>query len=38
VLFDVDDQQHAVVIHVVGEKRGNRLFVQGKEYVLDENN
>jgi len=32
VLFDVDDVLQTVTIKVVGEKRGNALFVRGQEY------
>jgi mRNA-degrading endonuclease RelE of RelBE toxin-antitoxin system len=32
VLYDVDESNHAVAVQVVGEKRGNRLLVQGKEF------
>ena len=32
VLFDVDSTVHLVTIQVVGEKVGNRLIVQNKEY------
>lgn len=32
VLFDVNEESRTVVINVVGEKRGNELFVRGQEY------
>src|SRR5947209_417807 len=32
VLFDVDAEAQEVTIVIVGEKRGNLLFVRGKEY------
>jgi mRNA-degrading endonuclease RelE of RelBE toxin-antitoxin system len=32
VLYDVDDQRRVVQVQVIGEKVGNRLIVQGKEY------
>jgi mRNA-degrading endonuclease RelE of RelBE toxin-antitoxin system len=32
VLYDVEDTNREVIIQVVGEKRGNRLLVQGKEF------
>jgi mRNA-degrading endonuclease RelE of RelBE toxin-antitoxin system len=32
VLFDVDRDAEKVAVILVGEKRGNRLFVQGKEF------
>jgi mRNA-degrading endonuclease RelE of RelBE toxin-antitoxin system len=34
VLYDIDEEQHAVNILAVGEKRGNRLIVGGEEVVL----
>jgi mRNA-degrading endonuclease RelE of RelBE toxin-antitoxin system len=33
-LFNVDSAKHVVIVLVVGEKRGNSLFVQGKEFTL----
>jgi mRNA-degrading endonuclease RelE of RelBE toxin-antitoxin system len=38
VLFDVDKIKQNVIIQIVGEKRGNRLLVQGKEYAEHEGN
>ena len=38
VLCDVDETQRRVTVQVVGEKKGNRLIVQGKEYTLHEGN
>jgi mRNA-degrading endonuclease RelE of RelBE toxin-antitoxin system len=32
VLFNVDEADEQVTIIIVGEKRGNSLFVQGEEY------
>lgn len=32
VLFNVDEKQGLVTILIVGEKKGNTLFVQGKEF------
>ena len=32
VLFNVNDESATVTVVVVGEKKGDRLFVQGKEY------
>ena len=32
VLYDVDEVQRLVTVQVVGEKRGNRLLVQGQEF------
>ena len=34
VLYDIDEEQHAVNILAVGEKRGNRLIVGGEEVGL----
>lgn len=36
VLYDVDEVQRVVTVHVVGEKRGNRLLVQGQEFTTHE--
>jgi mRNA-degrading endonuclease RelE of RelBE toxin-antitoxin system len=36
VLYDVDEEDRVVVVQVVGEKIGNRLRVQGKEYTEHE--
>ena len=36
ILFDVDAEASAVQILVVGEKRGNSLFVRGQEYTRHE--
>jgi mRNA-degrading endonuclease RelE of RelBE toxin-antitoxin system len=33
VLFNVDEDAEEVTIITVGEKRGNSLFVQGKEFI-----
>ncbi len=38
VLYDVDETSRIVMIHVVGEKQGNRLVVQGQEYTRHESN
>lgn len=32
ILYDVDNASYVVSVQVVGEKVGNRLIVQGKEY------
>jgi mRNA-degrading endonuclease RelE of RelBE toxin-antitoxin system len=32
LLFNVDEESHTATIVLVGEKRGNLLLVQGKEY------
>ena len=32
VLFNVDEEHEKVTIILVGEKRGNSLFVQGEEF------
>ena len=32
MLFDVDVEEELVTIVLVGEKRGNALFVQGEEF------
>jgi mRNA-degrading endonuclease RelE of RelBE toxin-antitoxin system len=32
VLYDVDKTQRVVTVQVVGEKKGNRFFVQGQEF------
>lgn len=31
VLYDIAEEQRVVTVQVVGEKRGNRLIVQGQE-------
>ena len=36
VLYDVDELQRAVTIQLIGEKRGNRLVVQGQEFTEHE--
>lgn len=36
ILYDVDDDPPVVTVQVIGEKRGNRLIVQGQEYTLHE--
>ncbi len=36
ILYDVDDAARAVTVQVVGEKRGNRLLVQGQEFIEHE--
>jgi mRNA-degrading endonuclease RelE of RelBE toxin-antitoxin system len=33
VLYNIDSESHIVTIVLVGEKVGNRLFVQGKEFM-----
>jgi mRNA-degrading endonuclease RelE of RelBE toxin-antitoxin system len=32
VLYDVDAVEQAVTVQAIGEKRGNRLFIQGQEF------
>ncbi|HEV3448032.1 MAG TPA: type II toxin-antitoxin system RelE/ParE family toxin [Gemmataceae bacterium] len=34
VLYDIDEEQHAVQIVAIGEKEGNRLIVGGEEVEL----
>jgi mRNA-degrading endonuclease RelE of RelBE toxin-antitoxin system len=34
VLYDIDEEQHAVQILAIGEKEGNRLIVGGNEVEL----
>ena len=34
VLYDIDEEQHAVQIVAIGEKLGNRLIVGGEEIDL----
>ena len=34
VLYDIDEEQHAVQILAIGEKQGNRLIVAGEEIKL----
>ena len=36
VLFSVDEAEMTVTIVLVGEKRGNSLYVQGKRFTADE--
>jgi mRNA-degrading endonuclease RelE of RelBE toxin-antitoxin system len=36
VLFNVDEKNEKVTIILVGEKRGNSLFVQGEEFTAHE--
>jgi mRNA-degrading endonuclease RelE of RelBE toxin-antitoxin system len=36
VLYDVDEDRRLVTVEAIGEKRGNRLIVQGKEFVEHE--
>jgi mRNA-degrading endonuclease RelE of RelBE toxin-antitoxin system len=36
VLYDVDDVLRTVTVQVIGEKRGNRLVVQGQEFTEHE--
>jgi hypothetical protein len=36
VLYDVDEEDRAVTIQLVGQKRGNRLIVRGQEFTLHE--
>jgi len=34
IFYDVDAEAGTVKIEAVGHKKGNRLFIRGKEYVL----
>ena len=34
VLYDIDDEHHAVLIVAIGQKEGNRLIVGGEEIAL----
>jgi mRNA-degrading endonuclease RelE of RelBE toxin-antitoxin system len=34
VFYDIDEKAEVVKIETVGYKRGSRLFIRGKEYVL----
>lgn len=34
VLYDIDEEQHAVQIVAIGEKEGNRLIIGGEEVEL----
>ena len=36
VLFSVDEPEMAVIIVLIGEKRGNSLYVQGKRFTAHE--
>jgi hypothetical protein len=36
ILYDVDEDTRVVTIQVIGEKRGNRLLVQGQEFTEHE--
>jgi mRNA-degrading endonuclease RelE of RelBE toxin-antitoxin system len=36
VLYDVDDVGRKVTVQLIGEKRGNRLIVQGQEFTEHE--
>jgi len=36
VLYDVDETERVVTVQVVGEKEGNRLIVQGQEFIEHE--
>jgi mRNA-degrading endonuclease RelE of RelBE toxin-antitoxin system len=38
ILYDVEESTRIVTIQAIGEKRGNRLLVQGKEFVEHESN
>jgi mRNA-degrading endonuclease RelE of RelBE toxin-antitoxin system len=38
ILFNVDRRKQLVIIMAVGEKRGNKLFVQGEEYIAHHEN
>src|SRR5204863_8627193 len=36
ILYDVDDAARSVTVQAIGEKRGNRLIVQGQEFIEHE--
>lgn len=36
ILYDVDEAARIVTVEVIGEKRGNRLIVQGEEFTEHE--
>ncbi len=36
VLYDVEEESRTVTVLVVGEKRGNRFYVQGREFTSHE--
>jgi mRNA-degrading endonuclease RelE of RelBE toxin-antitoxin system len=36
ILYDADDKTRVVTIQAIGEKRGNRLLVQGQEFTEHE--
>jgi mRNA-degrading endonuclease RelE of RelBE toxin-antitoxin system len=36
ILYDVDEAARIVTVQVIGEKRGNRLIVQGQEFTEHE--
>ena len=36
ILYDVNDAGHIVTVQLIGEKRGNRLLVQGQEFTEHE--
>lgn len=37
VLYDIDEIACRAIVQVIGEKRGNRLIVQGEEFTEHEN-
>jgi mRNA-degrading endonuclease RelE of RelBE toxin-antitoxin system len=36
VLYDVDESTHIVTVQAIGEKRGNKLVIQGQEFAEHE--
>ena len=36
ILYDVDEPARVVTVQIIGEKRGNRLVVQGREFTEHE--
>lgn len=38
VLYDVDEARRTVTVQAIGEKRGNRLLIQGQEFTEHESN
>jgi hypothetical protein len=36
ILYDANDAARVVTVQVIGEKRGNRMIVQGKEFTEHE--
>jgi mRNA-degrading endonuclease RelE of RelBE toxin-antitoxin system len=38
VLYNVDEAERVVTVHIIGEKDGNRFLVQGQEFKEHESN